>query len=334
MNLPGMTVYDDHSTVSKPKYLKARIQIGSCKGPITYGAKQTVFHHDDIPESRRERKKEVREWARSKILSVEKPEWRKSTEHGLYKMCERRQAENHVRDRSRPYQYNYRAETLEFANVVEPIDQPGKFHMSRTTTARAKEINEIQKKDRVQNGTFKRTQEMPIHPKLVDTPLWNSGTILNPKERDSNLERMTLESRAATAKHNRRIGQSTKYKTPYEQSTDINDSVRKMKATGTFNKEEDHTHIHHNTEGKEKIVFKNRNAVESSRKYATTRHSGIWELNKAEGRYMWSDTGSFVYESRGDITEVHNPDSLNLEGPTLFRPLRPSPIPIDHVDHR
>ena len=175
---------------------------------------------------------------------------------------------------------------------------------------------------------------MPIHPNLIDEPLWNSGTTLNPKERDANLERMTIASRAATAKKNRRVGQSTRYKSPYEQSHEIMDNVRKMKAAGTFNKEEDHTHIHHSTQAKEKLVFKNRNAVESSRKYATTKHSGVWEYNKEEGRYMWSDTGSFVYESRGDVTQVHNPDALNLEGPTLFRPMRPSPIPADHVDRR
>ena len=321
-------------TAGKPKFLKARIQIGSCKGPISYQAKQTVFHHDDIPEARRERKREVREWARSKILSVEKPEWSKSTVAGLYPVCERRQAENHIRDRSQPYQYNYRAETLEYAHIVEPIDQPHKFHLSRTTTAKAMEIAAIQKSNRVQNGYFKRIQEMPTHPKLENVVAWNNSVSPSPKERETTLQRMTLESRAATAKVTKRVGTSEKYKTPFEQSKEIADEVRKLKRTGKFNKEEDHTH-HHAAVEQQKVSVKNRNAVESSRKYKTNHHSGVWEFNKAEGRYMWSDTGSFVYESKGDIQKTHNPDALNLEGPVQFRPLSSKDLVApDHVDHR
>ena len=324
----------DPEAVTKSNFLKARIQIGSCKGPISYGAGQTVFHHDDIPEARRERKKEVREWARSKILSVERPEWRKSTLANLYPKCERRQAENHIRDRSGPYKYNFRAETLEYANVVEPIDQPTKFHVSRTTTAKAKEIAEIQKTNRVQSGYFKRTQEMPIHPKLENTQPWNNGTQLSPKERERSLQHMTQRSRAATAKVSKRIGRIQTYRTPFQQSVEIENEVRELKRNGTFNKQEDHTHHHAHVE-KEKIVIKNRNAVESSRKYVTNHHSGVWEYNKAEGRHMWSDTGSYVYESKGDILQMHNPDAMNLEGPTAFRPLTGTDLlPVDHVDHR
>ena len=34
-----------------------------------------------------------------------------------------------------------------------------------------------------------------------------------------------------------------------------------------------------------------------------------------DGRSMWSDTGSYVYESKGDITKVVNLDGYNLAGP-------------------
>jgi hypothetical protein len=324
----------DPKSQNKPKFLKARIQIGSCKGPISYQAGQTVFHHDDIPEARRERKREVREWARSKILSGERPEWRKSTTTGFYPVCERRQAELYTRDRSKPYQYNYRAETLDYAHIVEPIDQPQKFHVSRTTTAKAAEIAAIQKKDRLQSGYFKRNQEMPTHPKLENLAPWNNTVTLSPKEREQTLQRMTLKSRAATAKVTRRLGSSEMYKTPYEQSKEISNDVRELKRTGKFNKEEDHTH-HHAKVAEQKVSVKNRNAVESSRKYKTNHHSGVWEFNKAEGRYMWSDTGSFVYESKGDIQKIHNPDALNLEGPVQFRPLSGTNlVAVDHVDHR
>lgn len=36
-------------------------QIGSVKGPKNFGSDQTVFHRDDVPAARRERKKEVKE---------------------------------------------------------------------------------------------------------------------------------------------------------------------------------------------------------------------------------------------------------------------------------
>ena len=132
----------------------------------------------------------------------------------------------------------------------------------------------------------------------------------------------------------RRVGSSESYKTPFEQSKQIGDEVRELKRTGNFNKEEDHTHHHEKVE-QQKIPVKNRNAVESSRKFKTNHHSGVWEFNKVEGRYMWSDTGSFVYESKGDIQKIHNPDALNLEGPVQFRPLSSKNlVPANHVDHR
>lgn len=34
---------------------------------------------------------------------------------------------------------------------------------------------------------------------------------------------------------------------------------------------------------------------------------------------MWSDTGSYVYESRGDTIKVHNPDAYNYSNPTLSK---------------
>lgn len=38
-----------------------REQIGSVKGPKNFSSDQTVFHRDDVPAARRERKKEVKE---------------------------------------------------------------------------------------------------------------------------------------------------------------------------------------------------------------------------------------------------------------------------------
>ena len=37
----------------KHPFLKARFQIGSCKGPINYAASEPTFHPDDIPASKK-----------------------------------------------------------------------------------------------------------------------------------------------------------------------------------------------------------------------------------------------------------------------------------------
>jgi len=86
------------------EFLKASIKIGNAKGPTNYQASQTVFHHDDIPPSKRERKHEVLEWKKSKLLSSERSSWDQSylTDKPV---CERRTMENHVHDRSNRYEF-------------------------------------------------------------------------------------------------------------------------------------------------------------------------------------------------------------------------------------
>ena len=323
------------SQIQPHPYLKQTLRIGSCKGPISYDPAQTVFHHDDIPESKRERKREVRDWARSKILSAENKEWNRSTTPGLYPMCERRSMELHKKDRSHPYQYNFRAETLDSTHIIEPIDQPGKFHISRTLISDARKIIDVQSSNPIQRGQFKRTTEMPVHPNLEDATAWNTSTKVNHKDFKQSLNRMTSISRAATAKVSHKLGATAAYRKPVEQSNEILNDVRKLKKTGQFRKTEDHSHgIQDNKVIQENYDYKNRYGVEPSRKYKTNEHSGKWEFNKVENRYMWSDTGSFVYESKGDIIKIHKPDALNLEGPTSFNPKRTDLVDVNHVDHR
>lgn len=66
----------------------------------------------------------------------------------------------------------------------------------------------------------------------------------------------------------------------------------------------------------------NRFAIEPSRNYIISEHSGKWEFSRSEGRHMWSDTASFEFESPGDITTVINPDKYNFEGPNMAPPPR------------
>ncbi len=113
----------------KTEYLKAKIQIGNCKGPVSYKLEQTVFHHDDIPDDRRQRHNEINHWLKSKLLSEDRPAWKKTTDPGN-PVCERRRMENFANDRSTAFQYNFRGESLDCLKVVEPIDKPTKLHIS------------------------------------------------------------------------------------------------------------------------------------------------------------------------------------------------------------
>ena len=63
----------------------------------------------------------------------------------------------------------------------------------------------------------------------------------------------------------------------------------------------------------------NRLAKEPSSKYRVYSHSGKWEYNEAEGREMWSDTGSFTKDSPGDLVRVIDKNAYNFASPTVPR---------------
>lgn len=312
------TDFMSHENQKMVKFLQAKPRIGSSKNPINYATNQTVFHHDDIPDARRQRAMEVREWAMSHLLSVERRPWTKATKPDA-PVCERRQLENSAKDRSRPYAYNYRAETLDFARLVPPIDKPTKFRMSRQTESEVVEITRIMDEDRVQRGILKRTEEMPVNPKLIGATEWNNTMVYPPRAQQASLDRMTAKSRQWTKRVNETLGLTKEYVTPIDQVRQLNETLREQKKNKTFSPKK---LVSHQAEATvDKISTKNRQANEPSRKYSIYNHSGTWEFNPMEQRYMWSDTGSFVYDSRGDVKRSFDPDRYNLEGPTQFRPI-------------
>lgn len=315
------------------QFLQAKPRIGSCKNPVNYAAAQVVFHRDDIPESRRLRKQEVREWLSAKTLSADRQPWSKGTKIDA-PVCERRQAENQARDRSNPYAYNYRAETLDFAGSAPLIDRPSKFRMSRQLESEVQRLQELHSADPVMRGQFRRTQEMPVHPKLEGALPWDGATLLHLSELQVGLDRLTAKSRAATAKVNSSLGLTREYIGPLGLARQLNESLRQSKKDGSFSAaaplDSGAAHTKHEEVplAKYRRSLRNRQALEPSRKYSTFAHSGTWEHNATEGRCMWSDTGSFVYESRGDIKKTTDPDRYNLEGPTQPAMPRPRLMPM------
>lgn len=55
-----------------------------------------------------------------------------------------------------------------------------------------------------------------------------------------------------------------------------------------------------------------RRSERQTRKY---NHTGTWEMNKTEGRMMWSDTGSYDFESKGDEVKVMTDGAWTFAAP-------------------
>jgi hypothetical protein len=340
------------SSPASQDYLKSKIQIGNCRGAVQYGPTQVAFHYDDIDPKARARKEEVKSWSKSSRL-VPNNEWDQSIVTNEKRM-ERRTRENFVFDRSNPYQYNYRAETLG-PKLIESHGntKPNKFKITLQQSG-----NNILTNGSVslsgsgpggdrgaQSGplysntiqTFKRTEEMPIHPKLTETfeSNWNLSNLVQKKEFQKSFQDLNQKSSQNSQKKAKKL--LSNYMTPMERTIAFQEEVRKQKREGAFTLEK---HVFQPPEEPvNRKALVNTCAVEPSLKFKTTRHTGVWEMNKTEGRsvslivfsflsylppslascrrYMWSDTGSYLYESRGDVVTVHNPDAYNYSNPTL-----------------
>lgn len=309
-------------------FLKSKIQIGNSKGPIQYGPAQSVFHHDDVPENKRLRKEEVLQWASSKILDPNRSAWNKSNDPNN-PVCVRRQMENHVKDRSHQFAYNYRAETVDSLRNLEPVDKSTKFHISVQLESTAKNIVEQKKKNRVLNGQLHRTKEMPVHPNL-ENATWNTTTVLTKKELDSGLNNMTTRAKSWTGKVNMTLGHSN-YVTPIESTIIFQEQVRQKKADGEFD-----WRVKLNrpkTPPEEIFETNNRYKNDPPVRIQTTEHSGTWGKSGVEQRDMWSDTGSYEYHSKGDRVRSVNLDRMNNANPVKgSRRLEASTVrmPIQH----
>eukprot|EP01036_Dinobryon_divergens_P034689 gene34689-44861_t len=282
---------------AKREFLKSKIQIGSSRGPISYLHNQTVFHHDDISEQKRLRRNEIKSFLSSKILGSEADPWSKSTKVEK-PLCENRRMENFVADRSAPFQYNYRAESLDPLRINEPIDKPSKFHISTQLESTARDILAARAEDRIQAGHFMRTQEMPVNSKLQGAAEWNFSTTFERREKDRRLDTLTDKAQQWTHQITETLPAKKQYDNPLKTTIKFQEEVRRQKKAGEFTLN--------------KHVYQRPLSPPHTR--TSTAHSGVWEVGK-DGRSMWSDTGSYVYESKGDITKVVNLDGYNLAGP-------------------
>jgi hypothetical protein len=288
------------------KHLRAKIQIGNSKGAITYHPAQNVFHPDDIKSETRERVKEVKEWAKHKPETLAN-EWNIST-HTNAPLYESRKMENHVRDRNTII-YNYRSEVM-VPKAAPPIpEKTSKFTVTLSNTD-GNSLNPAL-------VTLKRTEEYTVNPKLNDATKWNGSTKVTDNDLGQSFARLNENANKNSKAKNDKLATKNHHVSPMERSVQLQEEVRNQKRSGTFSLTKQVFAEPEKPVDRKSLT--NRCAIEISLKHKTTTHTGKWEFNKAEGRHMWSDTGSFDYDSPGDLVKVHNPDRYIYDRPTLAK---------------
>jgi hypothetical protein len=203
------------------------------------------------------------------------------------------------------YQYNFRSEVLPPKNLPH-IPSKSKWVVDSTSSSLREAVSTAQAGSRLYSGAYKRTEEMPINPKLDGLEGWR------PESRATNQELLSIAKKEAqTAQRSSRRGKEAVvagggYATPEERYCEFRRQVRVLKATGLT---ESYAAA---VEATQAVPKHNRLAKETSRKTRTFAHSGVFEHSKSDDLMMWSDTGSFDRLGPGDIATVKDPLAYNL----------------------
>jgi hypothetical protein len=296
--------------MEKHQFLNAKNRIGQ-GSKLNYGSNSTVFRREDCDERVISRKDEVVTFAKGERFLNNKS-WDQSN-HLNKPVYESKKMENFVHDRSNPYQYNFRAESLG-PSLQAPEEKPHKFKVTMKNTGAASLQHKATLYD-PQCPTLKRNQEMPVHAKLQE-PFhreWNCSSEVIRKDLNKTGDSLTQSAKMNSEKKKKLIN-TTKYQNPAKLSAKLGLEVRRQKETGNFSVKKPVFQVTEEQVNRTELV--NRYAVEPDLTFTTTKHSGVWE-KQADGRFMWSDTGSYVFDSPGDIVIKHNPDHYNYAKPNL-----------------
>ncbi|KAF0687133.1 Aste57867_21104 [Aphanomyces stellatus] len=168
----------------RPMPLKTKFQIGGTQAPVNYKFQESCFHIDDTPPAKIAAKREVQASLKSKILSVETPDWNQSTTESSKlrtNSCKRTFANGEM-NHGNMYQYNYRAEKLP-VKYPTLLAKPNKFNQGILEVMQ-REIapGETFGDERMQQGIFKRTEELPNHPDLSDAVPWNHSVVKSKRD--------------------------------------------------------------------------------------------------------------------------------------------------------
>ena len=262
--------HSEPGSVSMP-FLHAKIRSGTCKGPLNFKKTQKSFLNSDVREEVWQRKDNVLDWKKSKILNVNE-NWNKTFPTNLHPVPESRTRENYVHDRSKAYTYNYRAESLDPLLMDEPIDKPTKFHISRTSSSSALTTQMRRLHEPIQRGQLRRTEEIPVNVKLIDKPEWNGMTAnLSLKDRHNNLNEFTMKSRSQSKRISTAMS-SLDYINPCQAERIYHATLRRQKSAGTFTPASFLDGVDHRPVDPKELM--NRYAIERPRIYNVVEHSG------------------------------------------------------------
>mmetsp|Transcript_3226 Transcript_3226/g.3989 ORF Transcript_3226/g.3989 Transcript_3226/m.3989 type:complete len:205 (+) Transcript_3226:70-684(+) len=148
-----------------PQHLKSKYQIGGINGPLDFGRKQIAFHRDDVPAQKLANVEALSQWKkeRSKKCGISE-KWNQSSQPENL-IIVKRSRENSDHDRSHMYQYNYRAEVLPSKNLIH-IPNASKWKVNTLPSSITESVTTAKAGSRLLSGSYKRTEEMPVNPKL------------------------------------------------------------------------------------------------------------------------------------------------------------------------
>merc|ERR1719326_237331 len=280
----------------------AKFNIGTAHGQINYRKKEKAFK-GALPAHIAQKKAAVNRSKAKDILEVARPEWNQSVHIKDAVKCIRKSRQISAYDPSLGGQkYNYRAEKLPPKND-HYVPNTSKFEMSQVLVSSGSTA--VQMRTRVNT-------EMSINPKLEGAGNWNLSSQFLDKEflrKVANTERARIRN---SQKKNSSLkgyeNPETKYRKQLKARRERTERTQEEEIAAELERQREERKMRRKHR-KQKLDM---STPVISRKFKTYTHSGVWEMNKVENRMMWSDTGSEVKDSRGDIVQVVNPDAYNF----------------------
>mmetsp|Transcript_6881 Transcript_6881/g.8242 ORF Transcript_6881/g.8242 Transcript_6881/m.8242 type:complete len:200 (-) Transcript_6881:144-743(-) len=198
------------------------------------------------------------------------------------------------------YQYNYRAEQLPPKNP-EFLQKPHKFKIDVMDPSTREAILIRKDQDSVAAGRAKRVEELPNHSDLVDKSSWNGSTSVPSEQNLRHVKKRVINLKNYTPPHELPLPKGNLAKTQEDYEQPIHSVNRETYRVG-----------------QPKICKRSRN-IRNKHLIRKTYHSGVFAFNENEGLWMWSDTGSCIFNSTGDIIKVKDPTAPNFASPTTVK---------------
>ena len=313
----------------------AKFQIGSCRGPVNYGHRETVFHAEDMPREARRKKGAVLAWkvegrraAAARAAGLDdrgcKAVWNGSV--SVERPPPARSKINAEHDRSRTLRYNYRAEVLPPKNLP-PASAPSKWRVPAMSEMQRQALRRRRSAEPLRAGCARSTQEMPVHPALEGKPEWDGSVVYGGVD-----YRAALAAQAEASRRNSvRYRMKKPHVGPVRRAALEAERIRKLKETSTFDPDDYHAaralEAARSIRGVggvgsfgvgSKSADGTADAASLDQRRArcvkTFEHSGVYAYDEREGCHMWSDTGSFAKDSPGDVVRSIRPGAYNFAG--------------------